>query len=69
MVAPTSRQPASSDATIPPLASERLKRHIEPLLDKADQAINQRQWDVVRARPGCPRNGNCAEYTPKCAER
>ena len=32
------------------MASERLQRHIERLLDEADQAIVQRQWDVVRER-------------------
>ena len=30
------------------MANERLQRHIERLLDEADQAIIQRQWDVVR---------------------
>ena len=32
------------------MASERLQRHIGRLLDEADQAIIQRQWDVVRER-------------------
>ncbi len=32
------------------MASERLSRHIERLLDEADEALTQRRWDVVRER-------------------
>ena len=32
------------------MASERLSRHIERLLDEADEALTQRRWDVVQER-------------------
>ena len=32
------------------MASERLQRHIDRLLDEADEAIAQSHWDVVRDR-------------------
>ena len=32
------------------MASERLRRHIERLLDEADEAPAHRDWDVVRER-------------------
>ena len=35
------------------MASERIQRRINQLLDEADGAVTAFDWDVVRARAGC----------------